>query len=94
MKKLIVTAVMAAAVMFGSLIISPVASQAGTLNGAVYDHQADREQGYHDGLDRGREDAGNHRSFNPKHSDHYRHGNRAYKEGFRRGYEEGYGRRY
>ena len=48
------------------------------------------QKGYRDGLDRGQEDLRNRRSPNPNNSDHYRSGNSAYREGFRRGYAEGY----
>jgi hypothetical protein len=64
-----------------------------------YDKRGEESKGYRDGLDRGREDARTHRSFNPNNSSHFRSGNNFYREGFRRGYEEGYrenarGRRY
>jgi hypothetical protein len=64
-----------------------------------YDRRGDESKGYRDGLDRGREDARSHRSFNPNNSSHFRSGNNFYREGFRKGYEEGYreysrGRRY
>ena len=48
------------------------------------------QKGYHDGLDRGREDARDHRSFNPNNSSHYKNGNGAYRDGFRKGYAEGF----
>ena len=54
------------------------------------DRHGDESKGYRDGLDRGREDARTHRSFNPNNSSHFRNGNNFYREGFRRGYEEGY----
>ena len=50
----------------------------------------DEQKGYRDGLDRGREDARDRRSFNPNNSSHFRNGNSAYREGFRRGYAQGY----
>jgi len=50
----------------------------------------DEQKGYRDGLDRGREDARDRRSFNPNNSSHFRNGNSAYREGFRRGYSQGY----
>lgn len=49
------------------------------------------QQGYHDGLDRGREDARDGRSYNPNNSSHFRNsGSAAYRDGFRRGYDVGY----
>src|SRR5438105_15165159 len=54
-----------------------------------YDYR-ERDKGYRDGLDRGREDAHDRRSFDPNHSDHYRDGNRAYRDGFRKGYAQGF----
>lgn len=53
----------------------------------------DEQKGYHDGLDRGQEDARDRRSFNPNNSSHFRKGNSAYREGFRRGYAQGYRQR-
>ena len=50
----------------------------------------DQQRGFSDGLDRGQEDARDRRSFNPNNSDHYRSGDAAYRDGFRRGYEQGY----
>src|ERR1700754_972786 len=92
MRKLITGASLVFALLFGSGMLTPTTTQAGVRRHAVYARRDDREKGYLDGLDRGREDAQDHKSFNPNHSDHYRDGNRWYKEGFRRGYEEGYGR--
>lgn len=46
--------------------------------------------GYHDGFNRGREDADDHRRFDPNNSEHYRKGNNEYREGFRRGYADGF----
>ncbi|MBI4470634.1 MAG: hypothetical protein HY650_15070 [Acidobacteria bacterium] len=54
----------------------------------AYSHQVRR--GFRDGLDRGREDSRYRRSFNPNHSSHYRKGSAAYRDGFERGYAQGY----
>ena len=49
------------------------------------------QQGYHDGYDRGREDARDGRGFNPNNSSHFRDSfSAAYRDGFRRGYDAGY----
>jgi hypothetical protein len=48
------------------------------------------QRGYYDGLNRGQEDARSRRSPNPNNSSHFRSGNAAYREGFRRGYDVGY----
>ncbi len=62
------------------------------------------QRGYATGLDRGRDDARDHRSYNPNNSSHYRDGDSgyhseygskdayraAYRDGFRRGYAAGY----
>jgi hypothetical protein len=48
------------------------------------------QRGYRDGLDRGQEDARDRRSPNPNNSSHFRSGNSAYREGFVRGYQDGY----
>lgn len=53
-------------------------------------YNADVNKGYHDGLDRGQEDARSRRSPNPNNSSHYRNGNGAYRDGFRQGYSQGY----
>jgi hypothetical protein len=53
-------------------------------------NNAEVQKGYRDGLDRGQEDARDRRSPTPNNSSHFRSGNAAYREGFRRGYEAGY----
>jgi hypothetical protein len=58
----------------------------GYYGGGGYEEQ----RGFSDGLNRGQEDARDRRSFNPNNSSHYRSGNAAYRDGFRRGYAEGY----
>ena len=69
-----------------------------------YGRQVAEQRGYSTGLDRGRDDGRNHRSFNPNNSEHYRDGDsgyrseygsreayrQAYRAAFRRGYEIGY----
>lgn len=50
----------------------------------------DEQKGFHDGLDRGREDARDNRIPTPNNSSHYRKGNDAYRAGFRHGYAQGY----
>jgi len=57
-----------------------------------YDHLAHkREAGYHDGFDRGKDDASDARSLDPYHSHRYRESRSvAYREGFVQGYEAGY----
>ena len=51
---------------------------------------SDFQRGYSDGLNKGQEDARDRDSFNPNNSSHYRSGDSAYREGFVRGYSEGY----
>jgi hypothetical protein len=55
-----------------------------------YGYSGAEQQGYNDGLNRGREDARDGRSFNPNNSSHFRSGSAVYRDGFRRGYEIGY----
>jgi hypothetical protein len=93
MKKLTTGVGLVFALLLGSGILTQTTAQASVRTSAVYDRRDDQQKGYSDGLDRGKEDAHDHKSFNPNNSDHYRDGNRWYKEGFRRGYAEGYGRR-
>jgi hypothetical protein len=50
----------------------------------------EEQRGYRDGLDRGQEDARSGRSPNPNNSSHYRSGDSAYRDGFRRGYAVGF----
>ncbi|HZS05691.1 MAG TPA: hypothetical protein VFD58_12705 [Blastocatellia bacterium] len=59
-------------------------------NGGDYGYSREEQKGYRDGLNRGQEDARDRRSPNPNNSSHYRSGNGAYREGFRRGYAQGY----
>lgn len=61
-------------------------------NGGGYGGGSNSEvqKGFRDGLDRGQEDLRDRRSPNPNNSSHYRSGNGAYRDGFRRGYEQGY----
>ena len=61
----------------------------GYRNGGSY-NSYDEQKGYRDGLDRGQEDLRDRRRADPNNSDHYRSGNAAYREGFRRGYAQGY----
>lgn len=50
--------------------------------------------GYHDGYDRGGEDARDGRRYDPNNSSHFRDSiSSAYRDGFRRGYDEGYRQR-
>jgi hypothetical protein len=47
--------------------------------------------GYHDGYDRGGEDARDGRRYDPNNSSHFRESiSSAYRDGFRRGYDQGY----
>ena len=46
-----------------------------------------QQKGYHDGLNRGREDASSGRYPTPNNSEHFRNGNAAYRQGFARGYQ-------
>jgi hypothetical protein len=61
----------------------------------------EERRGYRDGLIRGREDALEHRRFNPFGYPRFRYGSSDYREGFRSGYaqayrrfDDDYGRRY
>ena len=49
------------------------------------------QKGYRDGLNRGGEDARSGRYPTPNNSEHFRNGNAAYRQGFARGYQVGYG---
>lgn len=57
--------------------------------------QGVEQQGFHDGIEGARKDAQNHRSPNVNNRDEYRHPSvprhdwRAYRHGFRRGYQVG-----
>lgn len=74
----------------GGVFMGPIQNLTPTVQ-AQYRRGGEEEQkGYRDGLDRGREDADTHRRANPNNSEHFRNGNRQYKDGFRRGYNEGY----
>jgi hypothetical protein len=52
----------------------------------------EERKGYYDGLDRGREDYRKNNGYDPNNSSHFRKGTPAYREGFRRGYAEGFPR--
>src|SRR5215510_10402454 len=54
----------------------------------------EERRGYRDGLMRGREDALEHRRFNPFGYPRFRFGSRDYREGFRSGYAQAYRRFY
>jgi hypothetical protein len=54
------------------------------------ERNGDYQQGLRDGLRRGQEDLRDRRAADPNNSSHYRKGNNAYREGFRRGYAQGY----
>jgi hypothetical protein len=53
-------------------------------------NNSDFQQGYRDGLDRGRDDALTHRAMNPNNSSHYKSGSSSYRAGFERGFYEAY----
>lgn len=53
-------------------------------------NSADVQKGYRDGLNRGREDAETNRTPDPNNSEHYRHGNGGYRQGFAKGYARSY----
>lgn len=53
-------------------------------------NSAEEQKGYRDGLDRGQKDARTNRRADPNNSSHYQKGSQAYREGFRRGFFEGY----
>jgi len=55
-----------------------------------YGYRNEEQQGYRDGLTRGREDALTHREMNPNNSQHYRNSDQAYREGFERGFYQAY----
>jgi hypothetical protein len=81
-------------------------STTGTRNSGAYSVAFDN--GYRDGLEKGREDRGDNDSFDPVRHSRYRSGDRgydsrygtkeqyklAYRDGFEAGYEQGYGRSY
>lgn len=48
------------------------------------------QRGYHNGLKEGLDDAKDRDSFNPNRHSSFRDGNQSYREGFYRGYQEGY----
>src|SRR5215469_18258317 len=54
-----------------------------------YDYLAhDRDSGYHDGFDRGKDDAEDARCLDPYHSHHYNHSHSvAYRDAFVQGYQ-------
>jgi hypothetical protein len=93
LKKRLMGAALALALLLGVGGIFDSTAQARLGGRSSYDRREDRQKGYRDGLDRGEEDARDRRRFDPNNSDHYRDGNNAYREGFRRGYADGY-RRY
>ncbi len=59
-------------------------------NGNYGYNNGEMQKGYRDGLDRGQEDARSRRAATPNNSQHFRNGSAAYREGFSRGYFEGY----
>lgn len=53
-------------------------------------NNSELERGFRNGLKEGRDDAQDRDSFNPSRHSSFRDGNPAYRDGFRRGYEQGY----
>lgn len=53
-------------------------------------NRAEVEKGFRDGPDRGQEDARDRRRADPNNSSHYKKGSSAYREGFPKGYVQGY----
>src|SRR5262245_41523581 len=78
------------------LVVAPGLSSLSNAQAQGRDRRDDRwerreeQKGFHDGLDRGQKDAKTNRRADPNNSEHYRNGNREYREGFRRGYFDGY----
>ena len=89
-KKRIMGAGLVFILLLGSGVFLETATQAATPGRGAYDRRDEERKGYRDGLDRGEEDARDHKRFDPNNSEHYREGNRFYKDGFRRGYAQGY----
>ncbi|PYP84947.1 MAG: hypothetical protein DMF61_17965 [Blastocatellia bacterium AA13] len=58
----------------------------GRVGGSSFEEQ----RGFSDGLNRGQEDSRSGRSYNPNNSSHFRSGDAAYRNGFVRGYAQGY----
>lgn len=52
--------------------------------------QAELERGFRNGLKEGRDDAQDRDGFNPNRHSSFRDGNSAYREGFARGYRQGF----
>src|SRR5262249_11554776 len=59
-------------------------------NRGYNNNNGDFQQGYRDGLDRGRDDARTNRAMTPNNSSHYRSGSPSYRAGFERGFYEAY----
>jgi len=100
-KKYAVTLALAAGFVIAPGLSSLSTVQAQWGRGYGYGDRREESKGYRDGLDRGQKDARTNRRADPNNSEHFRNGNRDYREGFRRGYFEGYrqyapryGRRY
>ena len=55
-----------------------------------YGFDSQVQKGFRDGFTRGQEDANDRRFFDPNNSSHFRRGTPPYREGFRRGYAQGY----
>ena len=55
-----------------------------------WDDRREEQRGFRDGFDAGRDDARRRRRFDFDDSRRYRNGGRDYREGFRRGYSQGY----
>jgi hypothetical protein len=91
MKKVIVGAGLVLTLLLGSGLFIGSTAQA-QYRDRRYDsgRRADMDKGYRDGRDRGHEDARDRRNPDPNNSEHFRNGNGAYREGFRRGYFQGY----
>ena len=86
-------------------ILSPAAQAQYRRRGLTEEgYRVARERGYSVGLDRGRDDADHHRSYDYNHSEHYRDGDsgyhseygskeayrNVYRDAFRNGYATGY----
>ena len=53
-------------------------------------NNSELQRGYHNGLKEGLDDAKDRDSFNPNRHSSFRDGNQSYRQGFYRGYQEGY----
>ena len=90
MRKTLGGALLALAFIFGIIATTSTTADAQWRNRGNGNYNNEVQQGYQHGLSIGSSDAHNRQSYSPQRSRYYRNASQAFRQGFVRGYEQGY----